>query len=281
MTLRQQRNLFRSSARESRISGAAYHSLGPAGMRLDPKAVRHVLERVGVKHLYHANTVATAMTFLEVGGLLSRGEVRRRGHYQTPQASDRVDEKFDVIDDVFVDGIDIHSRGRTRNNYGPVLFVLSLALLEWDQLPPLWVTRKNPIGWREGQKDSLRYYRTVEEFAAAYKFGDYFQLLTLRGATDPIPVHFIDHIELDDPKRGVRKPDTSCFVGARAALGEASGKFSDLPVDSHRCPASCTCEASYADVTEEEMKRLFAPRGLSTPRVDGLRITTSTSTQAL
>jgi len=192
-----------------------------------------------------------------------------------------IDEKFDVIDDVFVDGIDIHSRGRTRNNYGPVLFVLSLALLEWDQLPPLWVTRKNPIGWREGQKDSLRYYRTVEEFAAAYKFGDYFQLLTLRRATDPIPLHFIDHIELDDPKRGVRKPDFSYFVGARAALGEASRNFPDLPIESHRCPASCNCEASYADVTEEEMKRLFAPRGVSTPHVEGLRTTTSTPSQAV
>lgn len=50
--------------------------------------IKHILLEKGVTHLYHANTVATACTFIENNGLLSRGAVDDLGLYQTSQATD-------------------------------------------------------------------------------------------------------------------------------------------------------------------------------------------------
>lgn len=45
--------------------------------------IKSILKEKEVKHLYHANTVATACTFLENGGLLSRGYVEDHDLFQT------------------------------------------------------------------------------------------------------------------------------------------------------------------------------------------------------
>lgn len=60
-----------------------------------------ILMRKGVNHLYHANTVATACTFIKSYGLLSRGAVRDFGLFQTPQGTDDSDQEFDVFYDIF------------------------------------------------------------------------------------------------------------------------------------------------------------------------------------
>ncbi len=64
--------------------------------------LKQVLLNKNVNHLYHANSVATACTFLENGGLLSRGLVEKLNLYQTPQESNEQDKKMDVFNDIFL-----------------------------------------------------------------------------------------------------------------------------------------------------------------------------------
>ena len=70
-----------------------------------------VLRQIGVTQLHHANTVTTSCTFLEQGGLASRGFVEDRHLSQTAQpASDEIDKRYGIWHDVFLDHVDIHYR---------------------------------------------------------------------------------------------------------------------------------------------------------------------------
>lgn len=110
-------------------------------MELDPLKVKDALEREGITHLYHANTVRTALTFLEEGALLSRAAVSHRNLIQTPQQSDVTDKNVGVWGDVFVDTLDMHEHMKRPNVYGPVLFTLHLSVLSRSELSPLWITK--------------------------------------------------------------------------------------------------------------------------------------------
>lgn len=58
--------------------------------------------------------------------------MEKHGLRQTPQSSDATDKKYGIWDAVFLDHVDIHYRGGRKkgpNQYGPVLFVLSLDVL--------------------------------------------------------------------------------------------------------------------------------------------------------
>lgn len=85
------------------------------------------LAQHGVTHLHHANTVATSCTFLRSSRLASRGWVDYYRLPQTPQLSDDLDKQFGIWNDVFMDGVDIHRRGRTRNFYGPRTLRVSIG----------------------------------------------------------------------------------------------------------------------------------------------------------
>src|SRR5690348_7841844 len=142
-------------------------------MQLNPRDVLEVLRQKGVQRFYHANTVRSSLTFLQAGGLLSRGTVEDCGLDQTPQSTDDLDKRFGIWHDIFIDGVDIHSRSSNCNAYGPVLFELNLRLFESDALPALWITRDNPCRWEDGDSDQERYYLSVDEFQAEYNFGDF------------------------------------------------------------------------------------------------------------
>jgi len=124
--------------------------------------IRAVLKDIGVTHLHHANSVITSCTFLEKGGLLSRGFVERKNLVQTPQSSDEIDKKHNIWEYIFLDHIDIHERaGRKKgpNQYGPALFRFNLDILLG--LPPgteVCVTKMNPIHWQAGQFHSDRWF---------------------------------------------------------------------------------------------------------------------------
>ena len=94
------------------------------------KDIQRILLEKEVAHLYHANSMATACTFLENGGLLSRGAVEDFGLYQTPQETDATDKLLDVYYDIFFDSVDIHERIGKINHYGPIVFVYSTDVLE-------------------------------------------------------------------------------------------------------------------------------------------------------
>ena len=120
-------------------------------MELNTLAVYEILKSKGVDFLYHANSVQTSCTFLKNGSLLSRGVVQRRGFRQTEQPSDVIDQKYGVWLDIFTDSVDIHQRANRRNTYGPVLFKINIDILKTLNLPPLWITKKNPTKWIDGE----------------------------------------------------------------------------------------------------------------------------------
>lgn len=116
---------------------------------MKPSDVYEVLKGIGASRLHHANTVTTSCTFLEHGGLLSRGYVESHHLEQTYQPSDDIDQKYGIWDRVFVDHVDIRYRaGRVKgpNQYGPVLFELPLdILLNLPTASDVLVTKMNPI----------------------------------------------------------------------------------------------------------------------------------------
>ncbi len=71
--------------------------------------VFRVLRQIGATYLYHANSVTTSCTFLEEGGLLSRGFVEDHGLKQTTQLSDKSDKKNGVYNPVYWDDRDLDS----------------------------------------------------------------------------------------------------------------------------------------------------------------------------
>src|SRR5262249_31053012 len=141
---------------------------------MNGRDVYRVLQAKGVYTLHHANSVTTSCTFLRIGGLASRGYVEDSHLAQTPQYSDDADKRLGLWYHVFTDGVDIHARGSIRNNYGPVLFMLPLTILQ--QLPPgtdVLVTRKNPARWQSGESAADRYFTSPQEFDDGYNYGDF------------------------------------------------------------------------------------------------------------
>ena len=125
-----------------------------------------VLKQIGTTNLYHANSVTTSCTFLQQGGLVSRGFVEDRGLNQTPQFSDEGDKKNSIWHRIFLDHVDIHDRAGERNRYGPVMFQFNLSiLLRLATGTEILVTKKNPIRWNESDPDSKRWLRSKDELA--------------------------------------------------------------------------------------------------------------------
>ena len=133
-------------------------------MKLDSKEIYKVLKKHDILFLYHANTVSTSCTYIEEGGLLSRGAVESKGLYQTDQSSDEDDKELDVWNDIFLDTADLHEWFKRDNHYGPVLFKFSIELLLNEDLPELWITENNPIYWDKDSKLEERYILSEEEF---------------------------------------------------------------------------------------------------------------------
>jgi len=135
---------------------------------INPVVVYRILTEKGVKHLFHANTVLTSLTFINQNALLSRNHVEVNGLAQTEQKSDNEDRKFNVWDDVFLDGLDLHEKYSRPNKYGPILFVMKLELLLAPSLPPLLVTKKNPWYWKDHNTWGEKYFNDSEEIKAKY-----------------------------------------------------------------------------------------------------------------
>src|SRR5690348_1778209 len=126
-------------------------------MKLNNQALYDFFTEKGISKFFHANTVATSVTFLEEGGLLSRGAVEKKGLYQTPQTSDRIDKIVNVYDDVFLDSVDLHQLFPRQNYYGPVLFVFSNDFLLMENYD-MWITRENPKYWNSEMSDDEKYF---------------------------------------------------------------------------------------------------------------------------
>jgi len=231
-------------------------------MELDPVQLLQAMRRKGVTVLCHANSVRTSTTFLREGGLLSRGAVKDRGLDQTDQSSDESDRDLGLWYDIFLDGVDIHTRytAGARNEYGPVLFMYSINLLSEPNLPPVWVIKSkiNPLHWPTSMPMEERYFQSVEEFEAGYQYGDY-KSITLRDARDPLPFapHMIS-VLVDQPRQSLDGVDL--HEAAMQALADAAreGGVDPDKILGRDC-SRCRCQRQYESLAEYWLRQLFLP----------------------
>lgn len=93
------------------------------------------LERRNHPHLYHATTLGTFRSYVELGAYRSRASVAAAGLTLTPQVSDSTDKRLGVFDHLFLNIFDQHgdvSNGRSVtgiNKYGPILMVFDIHSL--------------------------------------------------------------------------------------------------------------------------------------------------------
>ena len=92
-------------------------------MMIDGNDLVVLLRQYGKNSIFHANTVATSLSFLRNDGLLSRYYVKTHPAtcHQTPQYTDETDRQLGVDNDIFFDVENIWDLNMTCF-YGPVVF---------------------------------------------------------------------------------------------------------------------------------------------------------------
>lgn len=206
------------------------------------QTIKQILKEKGILRLYHANRVETTCTYLENGGLLSRGAVDDRGLCQTPQQSDETDQEVDVYYDIFLDSVDIHQRSRNLNKYGPITFVYFIDVI--DALPEgaIRITKDNPIRWKAGMSEAEKYFLGEEELRAVFQKGNFAQHFTIRHQTEPLPFDCLEKIIIDDP--GVE--DTTHFERACQHLQQLMAVHAPKSfLEVRKCAPGCRCQETY------------------------------------
>lgn len=122
-----------------------------------------------IKYFHHVNTFQTSKTFIENNALLSRKYVSDNSLTQTTQSSDAIDIKYDVFDDIFVDGLDLHQHFNRNSPYGPIMFKLDLKLLTIPNFSKIYITKDNPTNWFSKPNLNDRYYNDIDEFEKDYR----------------------------------------------------------------------------------------------------------------
>lgn len=203
--------------------------------------VKECLLNAGVDHLYHANTVATAISFINHGGLISRETMEKMNLPQTEQQSDDLDKALGIYNDIFFDSVDIHKQANDINNYGPIVFVYSIDVL--DQLSQYYigVTYDNPIRWTVDMPTEKRYLQNKDDFFF-YQKGDFAQHITVRNIDIPISFKYIEKIIIDYPGKEREK----YFNNAINEISSAICKNNlNIPVEIRECPDFCGCKDKY------------------------------------
>lgn len=226
-------------------------------MKLKNQDLYTFLQEIGVKSLYHANTVTTSTSFIKAGGLLSRGAVEALNLDQTPQKSDPQDKKYDVWNDVFFDTTDLHKFFGRQNYYGPVLFEYSVDLIKNEEYE-FWVTKMNPTYWTDEMKISNKYFENVAELRAMW--GDLplqNKMITIKNPKSAIPFKYLKKVVVDNPS--VRYLETVYFNEAVKVFKELMKTHSDLTDKfiQRQC-GTCFCRSNYLNQkTVIELEKLF------------------------
>lgn len=211
-----------------------------------------ILKRKGIHKLFHANTVTTACTFIQAGGLASRGYVEKHSLRQTPQASDTTDKQFCIWHDVWLDTDDIHARINNVNFYGPVLFEFAVEMLAI--LPSgtdVLVTKSNPFPkWKVTDVLADRYFLTPAEVDAHLQMGSFDQCIVLRTPHAIAPFPFTPvQITLDDPLQPIRTNVDmgDAYTRAEQRLTDASrGSPTNIALRKRNCSMGCKCRDDYS-----------------------------------
>jgi hypothetical protein len=218
-----------------------------------------VLERIGATHLYHANSVTTSCTYLEQGGLASRGFVEEHSLKQTPQLSDENDKKYGIWKDIFLDHVDIHDRSARKNQYGSVLFIFDLhVLLGLPTGTRIRVTKTNPLYWGDGDSYNDRWFRSTNELAKRISFGDFNKMLVIRTPSEKFDFQNRKaRIILDDPKRETSSGENAySFAKKRLTTAVASGRI-ETRIRRRNCQSGCACIKEYVDYTTRQIENRF------------------------
>lgn len=237
-------------------------------MKIDNKGLHECLKANEIWQLCHANTVASSISFILAGGLLSRGDVERRNIYQTPQGSDQIDKDYDVWDDVFLDVGDLHAKFNRNNVYGPVLFKFSIDFLLKDDLD-IWITRDNPIYWGAGSSQCSRYFSDIAEYAANWRAHDsQKRMITIRKPYSPVLFPYLEEIVIDVSAGKIYEDYgfegiNASAVAAHALVSATETHRSLRPLISTReCRSGCYCGRNYAEFADLTLAKLFLPRSL-------------------
>lgn len=137
--------------------------------KLDSRKLYEILKKKGINSFHHANTVLTSKSFIEARSMLSRGHVEKLGLFQTEQASDAIDKKFNVWNDIFLDGLDLHKHFSRNSPYGPIMFLIDLKILHSPNFPHVYITKSNPTVWNSTTQWSQRYYSNLDDFDKEYR----------------------------------------------------------------------------------------------------------------
>jgi len=239
---------------------------------LSSKALYSILKEKNVQFLYHANTVATSLTFIKSGCLLSRHQVEIDGLTQSYQKSDEHDKKHDVWDHIYVDGTDHHKIYGQSNFYGPVLFRLDLKLLVSPSFQEIYVMKSNPMFWNDKMSLDDKFYQNIDEIAADYltkKKNDAQIMFTFRNPGHNLKFNkFLHSIGIDEPsipiklRTGAEIP-AGDFVRTTIESALKDNNLSHIPVlKRHEKGLEwCKCEAQYTfmyNFNLKEFKRRFS-----------------------
>jgi len=225
-------------------------------MNLDKKKLHTFFINRGITHLYHANTVGTALTYIGQNGLLSRGAVEQLELYQTHQRSDYKDRQLNIWHDVFLDTQDLHSYFGRENRYGPVLFRFSVDFL-LRMKSEVRITKDNPIRWRTNTPSVEKYFRSVAQIEREWdNFKTERRMITIRNNSKPILFKYLDRVVLDEPFIILNNLNLFKVAGRqlRSAIKETN---LGIKVTKRVCPRNCYCQENYYEKNDWDLKRLF------------------------
>lgn len=211
---------------------------------MEAKTIKELLISKNVEYLYHANSVLTSLTYINNGGLMSRSFVDDSGLIQTPQMSDESDKKLDVYNDVFFDSVDLHSRMKDINHYGPVSFVYSVEVLDDICSYDVLITKSNPIHWSDTISHEEKYFTSLLDLKKNFAKGNFGQHITIRHIDEKIGFDKLEKIILDYP--GDDK--ISHFEKAKHEIENALKKNNiNIPIEVRNCSNDCKCTKKYKE----------------------------------
>jgi len=226
-------------------------------MKVNNTELHQLLTEKGIHFLFHANTVSTSKTFIEQGGLLSRGAIEQNGLIQTVQSSDEIDKLFGVWNDIFLDTVDLHGYFPRQNLYGPVAFKIRTEFMlnnDYD----IWITKDNPINWNQEDTNKERYFENVGELRDNWdNYQRQRKMVTIRNQNNPILFDYVEEVIVDDPR--VKKGDIIYFNECFRILKEALLVNPPLKnrFKTRQCN-NCFCRNNYIrQVSYNDLNRLF------------------------
>lgn len=203
------------------------------------KDVKEILVQSGVDHLYHANTIATSLSYFRSGGLLSRQTADDMGLPQTPQSTDETDKEVGVYNDIFFDSVDIHQRAGEVNHYGPLMFVYAVDVLDTLEEYDICVTKSNPKIWSKDMSYKDKYFTNRESLSLHFIPGEFSQHITIRDISKPLPFEYLTEIVIENPGEKYSE-----FL--HQAIEALKNVGVEVPIVVRKCKDTCRCIATYS-----------------------------------